>query len=223
MSVFKVRDDTDDKSKMNFVRIEIVPDNGKKYPYLYPDTPWKLKVDERITPTWFREEHEKLAWDAFEEWKKEIYPFFNYQEALNPINPLEIKPIKPMKEDIENLKKWDSVGASLGASLRASVRDSLGASVGASVWASVWDSVGASLRASVRDSVGASIVAYIGSLFSNIKEWKYTEKLKYEGYPFQCCVDLWKRGFAPSFDGKVWRLHSGKDAKIVYEIKKEDL
>jgi len=24
-------------------------------------------------------------------------------------------------------------------------------------------------------------------------------------------------GLVPSFDGKVWRLHSGKDAKIIYE------
>jgi hypothetical protein len=27
----------------------------------------------------------------------------------------------------------------------------------------------------------------------------------------------------PSFDGKIWRLHAGKDAKIVYEISKEEL
>jgi hypothetical protein len=59
----------------------------------------------------------------------------------------------------------------------------------------------------------------MGSLFPNIKEWRYTEKLNTEGYPFQPCVDLWKRGFVVSFDGKVWRLHSGKDAKIVYELK----
>ena len=77
-------------------------------------------------------------------------------------------------------------------------------------WASVW--------ASVRASVGA----YQGSLFTKITDWKY---IKHESgiYPYQPSVDLWKRGFVPSFDGKIWRLHQGKDMKVVYEIKKEDL
>ena len=70
-------------------------------------------------------------------------------------------------------------------------------------WISVWDSV----RGSVRDSVGA----YTGSLF-NI--WN-------GDYKFQPAVDLWKRGFVSSFDGTTWRLHSGKNAKIVYEMKME--
>ena len=79
-------------------------------------------------------------------------------------------------------------------------------------WDSVWDSVG--------DSVGASVVAYIGSLFPNIREWKYIEHKRGE-YPFQSAVDLWKRGFVPSYDGKIWRLHSGKNAKTVYELEEK--
>ena len=74
----------------------------------------------------------------------------------------------------------------------------------------------------VGDSVGASVWAYIGSLFPNIKKWKYVEHKNGE-YPFQSVVDLWKRGFVPSFDGKTWRLHSGKRAKIVYTVTAEDL
>ncbi len=81
-------------------------------------------------------------------------------------------------------------------------------------WASVW----ASVRASVRDSVWA----YIGSLFPNIKKWKYIKK-EFETYPFQSCVDLWSRGFLPSFNGKVWRIHQGKNAKVILEISKEEL
>ena len=77
------------------------------------------------------------------------------------------------------------------------------ASVWNSVGASVWDSVGDSVWDSVWDSVGA----YIGSLF-NIWDGDYK---------FQPAVDLWKRGLVASFDGKTWRLHSGKNAKIVYE------
>jgi hypothetical protein len=129
---------------------------------------------------------------------------------------------------------WDSVWASVRASVGASVGDSVGASVrdsvGASVWASVrasvrasvWDSVWASVRdsvgASVRDSVGASVWAYTGSFFILPRDaWKYTENIKTEGYPFQCLVTLWEQGLVTSFDGKKWRLHGGKDAKILWE------
>ena len=102
----------------------------------------------------------------------------------------------------------DSVGASVGDSVRASVRDS--------VWASVGDSVGASVRDSVEASVWDSVWAYIGSFF-NPPQWKYVKHD--EGvYPFQPAVDLWDQGLVPSFDGKVWRLHSGGDARIRFEI-----
>jgi len=62
-------------------------------------------------------------------------------------------------------------------------------------WASVWDSVWASVR------------AYVSSLFPNIREWKYINH-EVGVNPFQSCIDLWKSGFVPSFDGKVWRLHT---------------
>jgi len=124
---------------------------------------------------------------------------------------------------------YDSVRASVGASVRDSVRDSVVASVrasvvasggasirdsvGASVGASVWDSVGASVWVSVWDSVGA----YISSLFPNITKWKYIEHK--EGInPFQAGIDLWKSGLVPSYDGKTWRLHSDRNAKIVYTL-----
>ena len=121
---------------------------------------------------------------------------WKYSEVINPYNPLN-KLTKPNKQDIDNLKKW--------ASVRDSVRDS------------VWDSVWA--------SVGASIWAYIGSLFKLPRiEWKYTEKIKTEDYPFQPAVDLWKRGLVPSFDGKKWRLHQMcNKAKVIWECNKKDL
>jgi hypothetical protein len=74
--------------------------------------------------------------------------------------------------------------------------------VGDSVWASVWASVG--------DSVGASVGAYIGSLFPGAFETPYK---------YQPLVDLWKAGLVPSYDGKRWRLHSGENAKIIWEGK----
>jgi hypothetical protein len=111
-----------------------------------------------------------------------------------------------------------SVGASVRDSVSASVRDSVRASVGDSVWASVRDSVWASVRASVRDSVWASVRAYTGTFFVLPRDsWKYTENVKTEEYPFQCLADLWEQGLVPSFDEKKWRLHGGKDAKILWE------
>ena len=135
---------------------------------------------------------------------------YDLYRALVPVNPLAFKPNKPTKKDIANLKKWDSVGYSVGDSVGGSVRDSVGDSVRDSVWGSVRDSV--------RDSVGA----YISSLFPNIKDWKYIYHKKGIN-PFQSCIDLWHRGFVPSFDGEIWRLHSGKKAEIVFEIHKDKL
>ena len=81
-----------------------------------------------------------------------------------------------------------------------------------------WDSVRASVGDSVWASVGASVGAYIGTFFVLPREsWKYTKNIKTEEYPFQCLATLWERGLVPSFDGKKWRLHGGKDAKILYE------
>jgi hypothetical protein len=61
--------------------------------------------------------------------------------------------------------------------------------------------------------------AYIGSLFPNITKWEYAPKTKTEGYPYQLCVDLWKQGLVPSYDGKKWRLHGGPKGKILWEDK----
>ena len=57
-------------------------------------------------------------------------------------------------------------------------------------WASVWDSVW----------------AYISSFFD----------IQYH-YDYSPAVKLWERGLVASYDGTTWRLHTGKNAKIVYE------
>ena len=82
------------------------------------------------------------------------------------------------------------------------------ASVRASVGASVWDYVGASVWA----SVGASVWAYTSGYFN----------IKYS-HDFSANNKLWESGLVPSFDGTTWRLHSGKDAKVVYEITAKEL
>ncbi len=161
---------------------------------------------------------------------------FKFSEILYPFNPLTGKSKKANKKDIDNLKKWisvrDSVRDSVWDSVRDSVRDSVGDSVRASVWISVrdsvrdsvgdsveysvWDSVEYSVWDSVWASVGVFVRAFISYYFHNIKKWKYINHEKGIN-PFQPCIDLWFRGFVPSFDGKIWRLHSGKYATVVYE------
>ena len=156
--------------------------------YLYPEGEWVLQIDERIRPTWWTGKHEKSAYRALAKWKARVYSSFNLQESRNPINPLLLSPLEVTETDIENLRGWDSV------------------------WASVWTSVGDS----VWDSVGDSVGAYIGSMFPKIRKWQYINHKRGE-YPYQSAVDLWKRGLVPSFNGKLWRLHSGEKAEIVWE------
>ena len=76
-----------------------------------------------------------------------------------------------------------------------------------------WASVGAS----VGDSVRASVWAYNGTFFIIPRsEWKYTENIPGEGYPFQPAVTLWELGLVPSFDGRTWRLHGGPDWRVLW-------
>ena len=120
------------------------------------------------------------------------------------IEPLIIKPIvKPFElpkveqvtdEQIGWLKEWASVMASAWASIEASIEASVGASVGDSVWDVDWD------------AVRVSVWAYISSFFD----------IDYK-FDFSSAVKLWEAGLVPSFDGTTWRLHSGTDAKIIYE------
>ena len=146
-------------------------------------------------------------------------------EACYPIHPFSVEPI-PLEDAKKLLQEWRKARAPVRAPVRASVWDSVRASVwdsvGDSVWDYVWVSVVNSIRVSVWASVGASdwdsvwdsVWAYISSLFTNIEHWKYVNHE--EGVnPFQSCIDLWKGGYVPSFDGKVWRLHT-KDG-IVWE------
>jgi len=120
------------------------------------------------------------------------------------VNPLELPKVsEPTNEQIGWLKEWNSVGASVRNSVcnsvLASVLDSVGDSVLASVWNSVWDSVW--------NSVGASVWEYIGSFFD----------IRYNSGDISSAVKLWEAGLVPSFDGTTWRLHSGKNADVVYE------
>jgi hypothetical protein len=164
-----------------------------------------------------------------EEWLNNL----DFKKIVDPliikeiINPLKLPKVEQVTdEQIQWLKDWASVRASVGAgvwanvwagvgagvwanvgaSVRASVRDSVMDSVRDSVWASVGASVWDSVRDSVWDSVRDSVGAYISSFFAIQYKFNYTSGVK-----------LWEAGLVPSFDGKTWRLHSGQDAEVVYE------
>lgn len=186
-----------------------------------------------------------LSDDAVKALCREIEPELRYKlsEALYPVNPLLLPRATVNDEDIELLKQWyrvrknvvisvwDSVGDSFWSRVRYSVWYSVRISVWDSFWSRVWYSVWYSVRDSVGDNVWYSVIdswdsvwdsvtdsvsAYIGSLFLNINEWKYKNHEQGK-YPFQSAVNLWYRGLVPSFDGKIWRLHSGKKAEVVWE------
>ena len=183
-----------------FARIEVVPKNGN---YLKPDK-WELFIDERVRPKFLTKSHESACLKEFKKWEKKVYKF-NQKEALNPIHPFKIKPPKNItKRHLKLLLQWNSVGDSVWNSIRDSIGDSIGDSVGDSVWYSVW--------------------AYTGSLFPNIKKWKYCNKRKkvfrdIKGYPFQSAVKLWKMGLVASYNrnDSKWRIHGGKKPKILWE------
>jgi len=185
----------------------------------------KKFIVDQINTTDNREEAERWNIELFKTPEKVIEGLF-----ITPLlNPLKIKKIAIDKKDISNLKKWDSVRASVWDSVWASVGASVWDSLRASLWASVWDSVGDSVRASVGASVGdsvgdsvrASLWASVSIYFPKIKIWKYAENLGER--PYDCLLELWNNNLVPSFDGTKWRLHSGEKADIVFEITKKEL
>ena len=166
----------------------------------------ELKIDKMNA----RNDNEKVKKALLKLDFKKVVPELVIKKIVNPFQ-LE-PPEKITRRHILLLREW------------ASVRASVWNSVGDSVWDSMWNSVGDSVRDSVWDSVWDSMEAYIGSFFRlPRKKWKYTEKIKAKGYPFQPAIGLWMQGLVPSFDGRKWRLHGGKDAKILFEISKEEL
>ena len=142
--------------------------------------------------------------EAAENWVQHL----NFKNEVEPLvikkirNPLTGRAKKVTDKEIVLLDRWIQIVGS--------VWGSVGDSVEASVWDSVCASVGSSVCASVEASVWGSVWAYISSFF----------KIQYE-HDFSSAVKLLNAGFVPSFDGKTWRLHSGKNAEVVYEMSRK--
>jgi hypothetical protein len=162
--------------------------------------------------------------EAKEALKKISNDGIDYYHASFPVNPLSGNAKNVTEREIQLLHEWRFVSTSVSTS----VSDSLWGSIRSSVWGSIRDFVCDSVWGSIRDSFRASgwssswasvcdsVWGYISSLFPKIEKWKHIDHEKGKN-PFQPCVDLWNSGFVPSFDGKTWRLHSGENAKVVYE------
>ena len=128
------------------------------------------------------------------------------------VEPLIVKPVvNPFKltevtevtaEHIQWLHDIALVRDSIFDSIMTSIENWAFASVMDSVWASVMDLV----RASVVDLAYVSVWAYASSFFA----------IEYQ-HDYSSAVKLWEAGLVLSFDGEVWRLHTGMDAHVVYE------
>jgi hypothetical protein len=151
------------------------------------------------------------------DWKAIVEPLI-----IKPIvNPFELPAVERVTdEQIDWLKSWASVWNSVRNSVGNSVRNSVGNSVWDPVrnsvedvvWASVWEVVWASVWDAVWDAVRVSVWAYFSSFFA----------IEYK-FDFSSAVKLWDDGLVPSFNGTTWRLHTGKDAHVVYEWKPEEV
>jgi len=223
---------SDNMDCKKFVRIEITPDNND---YLFPNK-WTLKIDSEKRPRWFSPAHETECMKAQNQWQSQLDKILVHKKIVHPFNDIVppkcfTKKIKRLLYDWDSVgdSVWDSVGDSVGNSVWGLVGNSVRDSVGNSIRDSVWDSVGNSVWGSVRDSVGGSVWdsvrdsvgGYTGSFFK-IQKWKYIQHKK-GAYPYQSVVKLWMLGLVPSFDGEIWRLHGGHNAKILFEISKKDL
>ena len=169
-------------------------------------------------------------WERAEIWVKEL----DFSKIVEPliikpiIHPFKIKAEKVTEEEIKLLQNWASVGIiiregiwdSVWYSVWDNVRNIVGHSIGDSIWASIgnsirhliWGSVRQSIKDTIWFNVSDSIWGYFSSFF----------KLSYH-YSYKSCIRLWEKGFVPSFDGEVWRLHAGEKARVVFKISEKKL
>jgi hypothetical protein len=227
----------------SYIKATVVPDNDEPYPYLYPDLPWKLVISSE-KPAWYNQTHENAIMASFEEWKSFVYDF-DLDGFFNFFANLPLDPIQPEEKDILLLKEWavlNSGGENSGAKrpdanypwvgqsiwsdaetyLNDAFSETYGQCPGPTVCHGIEAYLGITLDPAVEDLIGSSVgeKALVGSFFTNTVKWQGSESAL---YPNQACADLWKRGFIVSFDGVIWRLSSGIEGTVVYEISEKAL
>lgn len=161
----------------------------------------------------------------------DVFFGWNYTEAADPINPFGIAK-QGISDDIVFLAgQWVSVyglvcnavrNAPLdpifsyiwqvvGEPTRGLVQSAVG-SLGEAAWQS---KVGDSVLA-LRDSVLALCYAYALSLFEGA-EGRGSIDERMDNDIFRIVRNLWCKGIVPSHDTKLWRLHSGENAEIIWQ------
>lgn len=228
-----------------YVRVEVVPDNGEAYPYLYPEKDWKLLVYEEKAPEWLTEDMKASGMEALEEWKKTVYATFDYEAfremtAADTVAAAPGEGYEPTDEELAAFREYVVLEDSLCTFLKTSVNDTLAAAYGPAIAADIWNymnnSVGneaehaANLGKLIRDmglsNVGSVQKDFYGSVaghFADIKNWNYYAG-DTEGYPYECAYYLWSHGLSVSQDSnKLWRLHSADGGEIYAEIPDEEV
>lgn len=161
-----------------------------------------------------------------EDWAKNLN-FKKIVESLiikNIKNPLiDLPNNKYLNNDIIMLlKNWESVQHTvrrymdhyLTKQVGSSVKDSVYDYLRCFLFFPVYDIISAKIGNGdyIWDSILNSVIAYKGSFFD----------VKYN-IGVESLIKLWDMGYVPSFDDKIWRLHSGQNGDIVFEIKQSDL
>jgi hypothetical protein len=180
--------------------------------------------------------------------EKDMLFGFHYNEFINPINPCDINSDfdEYMWGDFD---RWISVLESIRNTDIRTVNDLVVRVIRASDWGFALKNIGLSKfffgwNSTTIDDIRNSIIpliskyhdvpdsmfyddvmkyrdvvwAYTGSHFPKIHHWAYFDD-KF-GYPFQCAVNLWKKGFIPIQIKGKWKLcHpiKGQPAQIVWE------
>lgn len=214
------------------------PDSDVKYPYLYPDkVNWVIAIN-GDTPSWYNDDSKTAIMSAFEDWKAVAYDF-DLEGFLAYFDTLPMEAQTPTDEEISLLKEWavfkndpanddlkyadDSepwAGSSIWEDAASYLNDTFGEVYGQCPGPTVVKGItalGITLDTATEDKVGSSVgeKEALGIWFTNTTKW---EKSGDSTYPYAPVAKLWQKGFIPSFDGTTWRLSSGKEGTIVYEI-----
>ena len=196
-------------------KIQVLPQNDEEYPYLYPDSEWKIFVNEAEMPSWFSDESVESITAAFEEWKAEAYSIVDVNVLLDFVNPqtIEVTEESVTDEIQEKLDKWADVDSNwMTCYVRNAVPTTTQSAVGMSIANDAWNYIVNMVWTQTgEDLAGHSqvdlIAAFIGSAFPGIEEWEGYFGSE-SGYPFQEGADLLQAGFLYS-NG----LYSAKQVK----------
>lgn len=230
---------------LRYVKLEVVPDNGEAYPYLYPEKDWKLLIYEEEAPDWLTDDMKESVMDAFGEWKDAVYVTFDYEafRAMTAADTTEAAPgegYEPTEEEMAAFREYVILEDSLCTYLKTSVNDTLAAAYGPAIAADIWNymnnSVGneaehaANLGGLIREmglsnvgSVQKDFYGCVAGHFAELENWNYYAG-DIEGYPYECAYFLWSHGLSVSQDSnKLWRLHSADGGEIYAEIPDEEV